>query len=80
MLNPARYDFLLALVVGFSGFTLLVMRARRRRRLPYPPGPKSLPVVGNLFSMPSQQGWVTYRKWSEQFGMRSRRFHLVPAN
>ncbi|KAH9066190.1 cytochrome P450 [Lactarius vividus] len=67
MHNPTRYDFLLAVVVGFSGVALLVMRASKRR-LPYPPGPKRLPVVGNLFSMPSQEEWVAYRKWSEKLG------------
>ena len=41
----------------------------RRKRLPYPPGPKRLPIVGNLFSMPSREEWVTYRKWSEESGM-----------
>ncbi|KAH9160855.1 hypothetical protein EDB89DRAFT_1811985, partial [Lactarius sanguifluus] len=39
-----------------------------KRRLPYPPGPKRLPIVGNLFSMPSREEWITYRKWSEQLG------------
>ncbi|KAF8263059.1 cytochrome P450 [Lactarius quietus] len=45
------------------------MRARKRR-LPYPPGPKGLPVVGNLFGMPPKgsQEWITYRKWSEELG------------
>ena len=81
MLNLARYDFLLAVVVGFSALTLLVIRAGKRR-LPYPPGPKCLPIVGNLFSVPlgTQEEWVTYRKWSEEFGVRSHRLHLVPAN
>ncbi|KAH9019123.1 cytochrome P450 [Lactarius pseudohatsudake] len=81
MLNLTRYDFLLAVLVGFSGVALLVMRSSKRR-LPYPPGPKRLPVVGNLFGMPSQEEWVAYRKWSEKLGvkhMHSRRFHLVPA-
>jgi hypothetical protein len=76
----ARYDFILAVVVGFSGLTLVVLRAQAgKRRLPYPPGPKRLPVVGNLFSMPSQEEWITYKKWSEESGVRSR-LHLVPAN
>ena len=79
MLNLARYEFLLALVVGFSGLTFFVVVRAGKRRLPYPPGPKRLPVVGNLFNMPSQEEWVTYRKWSEQLGVRSRRLPLVPA-
>ncbi|KAH9160853.1 cytochrome P450 [Lactarius sanguifluus] len=39
-----------------------------KHRLPYPPGPKRLPVVGNLFTMPSREEWVTYRNWSEESG------------
>ena len=74
MLN---YDYLLAVVVGFGGLTLLVMRAGKRR-LPYPPGPRSLPIVGSLFSIPSQEEWITYKKWSEELGVRrSRLLHLV---
>ena len=79
MLDLVRYDYLLAVVVGFGGLTFFVMRAGKRR-LPYPPGPKSLPIVGNLFSMPSEEEWITYRKWSEESGMRSRHLHLVPVN
>ncbi|KAH8998286.1 cytochrome P450 [Lactarius hatsudake] len=67
MFDLAQYDFLLVIVVGFSGLALLVMRASKRR-LPYPPGPKRLPVVGNLFGMPSREEWITYRKWSEESG------------
>ena len=64
-----RYDILLAAVVGFSGLVVLVMFTAKRR-LPYPPGPRRLPVVGNLFNMPSRDEWVTYMKWSKDCGMR----------
>ena len=79
MLNLVRYDYLLAVVVGFGGLTFLVMRAGNlKRRLPYPPGPKSLPIIGCLCSIPSQEEWVTYKKWSEELGVRSsRHLHLV---
>ncbi|KAH9164504.1 cytochrome P450 [Lactarius sanguifluus] len=66
MLVLAQYDLLAAVVVGFGSLVLLVMRASKRR-LRYPPGPRRLPIIGNLFSIPSQEAWVTYRKWSEEF-------------
>ena len=68
MLIHIRYDILLAVVVALSGLAFLVARTGRRR-LPYPPGPRRLPIVGNLFSMPSQEEWVTYMKWSQDCGM-----------
>jgi hypothetical protein len=57
MLSLVRNDILFATVVGVS-FAFLVVRTGRR-----------LPIVGNLFSMPSQEEWVTYWKWSKDCGM-----------
>jgi hypothetical protein len=38
--------------------------------LPYPPGPKPKPIVGNLYDIPAQTPWVTYASWKERYGMR----------
>jgi hypothetical protein len=67
MLIVERYDIFLAVVVALGGLAFLVARTSRRH-LPYPPGPKRLPIVGNLFSMPSQEEWKVYKKWSEDYG------------
>ncbi|KAJ7935934.1 cytochrome P450, partial [Mycena leptocephala] len=40
---------------------------RNRSKLPMPPGPKKLPLVGNLFDIPAERQWETYFEWSKQF-------------
>jgi hypothetical protein len=42
-----------------------------RQPAPLPPGPKGLPVLGNILDMPSEQEWLTFAKWGETWGNTS---------
>ncbi|KAH8984152.1 CyP450 monooxygenase [Lactarius hatsudake] len=39
-----------------------------RRGHPYPPGPKSWPIIGNLLDSPKQLPWIAYAEMSKKHG------------
>ncbi|EMD33482.1 hypothetical protein CERSUDRAFT_118062 [Gelatoporia subvermispora B] len=52
---------------------LLVLRFVFRKqsplsRLPLPPGPSPLPVVGNIKDVPTSHEWITYAEWAKTYG------------
>ena len=54
--------------LSFLAFFGAIRDHRRRRGLPYPPGPRSLPVIGNLLDVPKEFSWLTYTSLSEKYG------------
>lgn len=49
-------------------FLLILVRLVSRRKGSLPPGPRGLPLLGNVLDMPTQQGWLTFTKWAEKYG------------
>lgn len=45
----------------------LLLRKKWSLKLPYPPGPKGLPLIGNIQDIPSSQEWLTYARWGREF-------------
>ena len=59
---------ILILVSSFAAF-LAIRDYRRRRGLPYLPGPRPLPLIGNLFDIPKEFSWLSYTQLSKKYGM-----------
>ncbi|KII84162.1 hypothetical protein PLICRDRAFT_46528 [Plicaturopsis crispa FD-325 SS-3] len=55
-------------LAGVVGLGLLYVALKEKPRAPLPPGPKGLPVVGNVADMPSSEEWLTFSQWGEKWG------------
>jgi hypothetical protein len=50
-------------------YLLVVFRDRKKRGgLPYPPGPPSRPIIGNLLDIPADTPWNVYADMSKKYG------------
>ncbi|KIJ12719.1 hypothetical protein PAXINDRAFT_14478 [Paxillus involutus ATCC 200175] len=57
------------LVALWGVLTICIVRSRRSRtRFPLPPGPKPLPLIGNLCDLPLKDETVTYDEWAKKYG------------
>jgi len=59
----------LALILGTLGVFVVYWRNGQRRGRELPPGPKKLPFIGNLLSMPRRVEWETFVKWGKEYSL-----------
>lgn len=57
----------LALAALFIASLVRLLRVGRRPA-GYPPGPPTLPIIGNLHLMPKRDAHLTFQKWAEEYG------------
>ncbi|KAK7022936.1 hypothetical protein VNI00_016826 [Paramarasmius palmivorus] len=68
MATSSLIEYFLLVVLFVLSSLLFVQRRRKTQRLPLPPGPKPLPLVGNLLDLPTSFEWITFAEWGRKFG------------
>ena len=59
----------LAILATLVLTALFHVKIRKRSTLSLPPGPKKLPLLGNLFDLPTSHEWLTYAKLCKEYSM-----------
>ncbi|KAG1843376.1 cytochrome P450 [Suillus subalutaceus] len=59
---------LVAILLTMIGVTSSLPRRKHEDKLPLPPGPKPLPIIGNSHRMNTDFPWITYKEWSDIYG------------
>ena len=60
---------LLIFILGTLGVVVVYWRSGQPQWRHLPPGPKKLPFIGSVLSMPSRAEWGTFAKWGKEYSL-----------
>ena len=59
---------LLNLVPALLAVWFLMKFLFSKARAPSPPGPRPLPIIGNVLDVPQKEPWVSFTEWGKHYG------------
>jgi hypothetical protein len=60
---------IILVIVATCVFVVLYkIRNAGRKPMNYPPGPPTLPIIGNLHQLPASQPHLQFKKWADEYG------------
>ncbi len=55
-------------VIGVFTLLFALVQARKKKNGALPPGPKPLPIVGNVLDLTARELWVRATQWAKSYG------------